>query len=851
MIAIVHTGYGSFANGGAQSVTLIDSQSGKLNEYNESRLKIKAKQSYSFGIAFSSDGRHLYVPFGSTSDPTGKTEGSTGNGIGVYRLAGLNLSLERIIALPPVRLPSGKHALQLSGTLSPSEQTPFPAGIAVFQRTGREKLAVAEQLSDTLAIVDVESGSVEATISLGQIATVPSVYPYNVVADKRGTAAYVSLWNSSEVVKVDLATNSATKRFSLLAPSSPTEASSHPAALVLSPDASTLYVALANRDAVAAINLETDKIRYAKTVSESVAFKGASPQGMGLSVDGKSLFVSNASQNSVAVLATSAGDMKLQGTFPTLWYPTVVVVTAKDVFIATAKGRGTGPNGGTDPVDGKARMYGPRLLRGSITQASIADIQEHLPQTSAEVSALNYYREAQGKVQFATGKNPIKHVVYVIKENRTYDQVFGDMKEANGDPSLVMYGENITPNEHALARQFGILDNFYDSGEVSGGGHVWSTAAITCDYTERIWPITYRGEERTYDFEGNVSNSIPLLLGIGDVNEPATGYIWSNLARNGRTYRHYGEFIESSWCGGGAKDAPEAGEDETHHPCPIASIEHGMLLPSGVASPYPWSIPVLYRNIATKPELRDHFDPGYPDFNLSIPDQLRADEFIREFKQFEQQGAVPEFMLVRLPNDHTSGATARKPSPRAAMSDNDLALGRIVEAVSHTRSWDDTAIFVLEDDAQDGADHVDSHRSPALVISKYSPAGAQEKPFVESGFYTTVNMIHTMEALLGLPPMNQNDAYAPLMSRMFSGSGTQAPFNADHRNEKNGMIYEMNAETGKAAKQSAKLNFSHADAADATVLNRILWHDAKGNAPMPKPVHRIIPAKLGSGRDDD
>ncbi|MBV9671020.1 MAG: phosphoesterase, partial [Acidobacteriales bacterium] len=495
-------------------------------------------------------------------------------------------------------------------------------------------------------------------------------------------------------------------------------------------------------------------------------------------------------------------------------------------------------------------VYGPGMLRGSVSRLSIASIVRDLQKSTQQVDAENLYKDAQTKFEFAGGTNPIKHIVYVIKENRTYDQIFGDMREANGDPSLVMYGEEITPNQHALARRFGILDNFYDSGEVSGNGHVWSTAAITSDYTERIWPIGYRGGERSYDFEGNVSNSIPLLLGIGDVNEPGTGYLWTNLATHHRNYRHYGEFVETTWCSGGAKAAPEAQEDESKHPCTVAEIAPGEALPSGAPSPYPWPIPLIYENRATKRELVDHFDPKFADFNLDYPDQLRADEFIREFSDFEKTDSLPEFMLVRLPNDHTSGAKAGKPTPKAAVADNDLALGRVVEAISHSKYWNDTAIFVLEDDAQDGADHVDSHRSLGLVISKYSPIRTAG-PFVESGFYTTVNMVHTMEALLGLPPMNANDAYAPVMVHMFSGRGEQPAFVADHRNEKNGLMYQVNPSGSAAARQSARLDFSHADAADSRVLNRILWRDAKGKAAIPAPVHRVIPAALSAGRQDD
>jgi hypothetical protein len=392
---------------------------------------------------------------------------------------------------------------------------------------------------------------------------------------------------------------------------------------------------------------------------------------------------------------------------------------------------------------------------------------------------------------------------------------------------------------------------------------VWSTAAITSDYTERIWPIAYRGSERTYDFEGQVSNAIPFEAGIADVNEPGTGYVWTNLARHQRTYRHYGEYIVSTWCGEGDElqhSAPQ--EPQPQSACPRNSVAPGepftakMGASAGKPNPFPWSVPVLKNNQATKPELQGHFDPLYPDFELDYPDQLRADEFLREFSGFVQERqpgreGMPEFVLIRLPNDHTSGTKAGKPSPRAQVADNDLALGRIVAAVSHSPYWDDTALFILEDDAQNGPDHVDSHRSIALVISKYAPVTQPGKLYVEHGFYTTVNVIHTMEALLGLPPMNTNDAYAPLIWRAFTGNGTQPPFTADYRNETNKLLYQVNASNAPGAKQSAKLDFIHADAADTSILNRVLWRATKGNTKMPHPVHRSFLPNDTPDEDDD
>jgi hypothetical protein len=409
-----------------------------------------------------------------------------------------------------------------------------------------------------------------------------------------------------------------------------------------------------------------------------------------------------------------------------------------------------------------------------------------------------------------------------------------------------MYGADITPNQHKLALQFGVLDNFYDSGEVSGDGHLWSTAATTSDYNEKTWPINYRSKERTYDYGGGVAEELPLEQGIPDVDDPATGFLWDNLARRGLTYRIYGEFITAVWCKNERANSPKEGTPSPRAAtCPTSEIKQGKPLPANIGnprggpSPWPWAIPQVKRMHPTKAALRDHFDPQYPDFNVDYPDQLRADEFLREFDEFvKAKGTakqLPQFTLLYLPDDHTGGTRQGKPTPQASVADNDLALGRVVDAVSHSPYWDDTAIFVVEDDAQDGADHVDAHRSTALVISKFAPRAAQ--PFVDHNFYTTVSMVHTMESLLGLPPMNLFDAHAPLMSPLFSGPGTQPPYQADVRNLRSGLIYQVNGKKTVGAKESSQMDFTRPDAADAKKLNAILWRNAKGDAPLPVTSH--------------
>jgi hypothetical protein len=633
----------------------------------------------------------------------------------------------------------------------------------------------------------------------------------------------------------------------------------------LSSDESALYVALANDDSIIAIDLQNQFSR--RHYFTGLSDRGSTPQAIALSQDGKRLYAASAAIDAVAVFEVSpmpetrsnvgtyyAPSLNPVGFVPTEWYPSALAVAGNDLLIATAKGEGSGPNNMQGTLKGerkrKEHPYIATLIGGSIQRLGLSEIDKNLAAYTRQVKEDNLVQTDAGNFEFAGGKNPIHHIIYVLKENRTFDQILGDLGVGDGDPSLTMYGKDITPNEHKLALQFGVLDNFYDSGEVSGDGHLWSTASITSDYNEKTWPIGYRSKERTYDSGGSVAEEFPLEQGIPDVDDPATGFLWDNLARRGVSYRIYGEFIAAVWCKKAIAASPNSPEspspkEGTLSPiaaiCPVAEIKKGEALPSNVGnsrggpSPWPWGVPQMKRTRPTKAALRDHYDPEFPDFNTDYPDQLRADEFLREFNEFVKgKGTakeLPQFTLLYLPDDHTGGTRPGKPAPQASVADNDLALGRVVDAVSHSAYWDDTAIFVLEDDAQDGADHVDAHRSIAFVISKYSPRAVQ--PFVEHHFYTTVSMIHTMEAMLGLPPMNLFDAHAPIMSAFFSGPGAQPPYQVDDQNLRNGLIYKMNEKNASGAKESSRMDFSRPDAADAGKLNAVLWRDAKGDVPLP------------------
>jgi DNA-binding beta-propeller fold protein YncE len=864
--ALLNDGYGTQESLAHQSIAILDLSNNHLADYPDARLSDESFQSYFLGLVFSSDGKHLYASMGSITDPTGVKAGNTGNGIAVYTFSQGKVAPERFIHIAPQALAAGKKvSIGLQKTPA-GTAIPYPAGLALVSSGGQDKLLVANNLSDNVVLLDAASGKVLQKFDLSTDQLVPSAFPYACVAARDGRRGWCSLWNASQVVELDLAAGKVIRWIKLRQPDDPLAPGSHPTAMLLSPDEKVLYVTLSNVDHVAAISIADGAAVYLSTKPPSAGY-GSYPTALALSTDGERLFISDSSLDAIAIIDTAdfwtggTGMRPALGFIPTDWYPIALAVHGDDLLIATAKGEGAGPNKGMGKTPSEKRHrdhpYIATLLKGSIARLNIPATLEKLPELTRIVEHDNLLHSDPGTIAFAQGSNPIKHVIYVIKENRTYDQILGDLKVGDGDPSLTMYGEDTTPNEHKLALQFGVLDNFYDSGEVSGDGHLWSTAAITSDYNEKTWQIAYRGKERTYDFQGQVADEYPLEHNQPDVDDPATGFLWDNVAKHGLTFRDYGEFVNAEWCNEKRKAAsPKLGTPSGQQAtCPRTVVRKGEPLapnigdPHAGPSPWPWSVPLFSGVKPTKAVLRDHFDPLFPDFNTDYPDQLRADEFLNEFSAFvrARQGneaaefQLPAFVLLYLPDDHTGGTRPDLPRPAASIADNDLALGRVVDAVSHSPYWDDTAIFVLEDDAQDGADHVDAHRSIAFVVSKYSP-GSAAQPYVEHRFYTTVNMIHTLETLLGLPPMNLNDAYAPLMGSLFSGAGDQPAFTADDRNLKNGLIYEVNKRTAPGAKISSKMDFSRPDAAGASRLNSVLWRDQKGDAPMPASRHTVFPA---------
>ncbi len=613
-------------------------------------------------------------------------------------------------------------------------------------------------------------------------------FPYACTLDARRNRLYVSLWARAQVVALDAVTGAEAARW---------DTEEHPNELLLNKAGTVLYVANANRNTVSV--LDTGTGRPVETLSAAMNPDdppGSTPNSLALSPAEDLLFVANAGVNSVAVFELEKpGRSRSLGFIPVGWYPTSVRVTPDGHHLLVTNGKGVtskanrhGPQPGRElPVN--LREYIGGLFQGTlgiITLPAADELPEFLAEQTAKARQctpaparpeVSQKRSRDNPIPSRVGgSTPLRHIIYIVKENRTYDQVLGDVATGNGDPGLCLFGEDITPNHHALARDFVLLDNFYVDSEVSADGHEWSMGAYATDFVEKNWPLSYGHNQKgkyPYPAEGNMP-----------VGRPANGYLWDRAREAGVTYRSYGEWIASA---------------STNQPV------H-----------------------ARVPALMGHFDPDFHPYDLGYPDVKRADRFIDELHRFEREGEMPRLQIVRLPNDHTFGTTVGKPTPRAMLADNDLALGRVIEAVTRSRFWADTAVFILEDDAQNGPDHVDAHRSIAFVVSPYVKRG-----FRDSTMYSTCSMLHTMELVLGLKPLSQFDAAAVPMYHTFQARADRSPYRCrpvtTDREEKN-------LASAWGAGKSAAMDFSKEDAADDLELNDVIWHSVKGpESVMPAP----------------
>jgi YVTN family beta-propeller protein len=665
------------------------------------------------------------------------------------------------------------------GMLNKPETLGFVGGVAI-DPAGSMVYAV-QVLGKTVSALNVTTRQLKKTVKL-------SAEPYAPLVSPDGRTLYVSLWGGARVLAFDAQT---------LEPGGEVPTGEHPNAMLFSKDGSRLFVACANTNAVWVIDVAARKATERISVAlYPEAPAGSTPNALALSPDGNTLLVANADNNTVAVVdIETAGASRVEGFIPTGWYPTSVAFDrdGSRIFILSGKGLTSAANP-RGPVPGDAGMQGQyvgSMMQGALTILPTPDAGA-LKQLTATVYRVTPYSDEtklapanaprDSPVPRRVGSpSPIKYVFYVIRENRTYDQVLGDLERGNGDPSLTIFGEDVTPNAHAVAREFTVFDNFYVDAEVSYDGHAFSTAAYATDVVEKLWPTNYGGRGGLYLSEGGWEPR----NAYGNLSAPAEGYIWDYAKRAGVTYRSYGEFTE-------------------------------------------WEVPGV-RAKARVSGLIGYIHPTYPPYDLEIPDNKRVDVWLEEFREFERTGQLPRLSIIRLGNDHTAGTRPGMPTPRAMVAENDVSLGRIVEAVSNSRFWKESAIFVLEDDAQNGPDHVDAHRSVLLVASPFSKRRA-----VDSTLYTTSAVLRTIELILGLPPMSQYDASATPIYAGFQPVPDPTPFRLRPARIS---LTEKNDARAPGARASMMMNFEEADLTPEIELNEILWMSVHGpQARMPPPI---------------
>jgi YVTN family beta-propeller protein len=798
----------------------------------------KLGESVFFGVVFSPDGTHAWV---------------SGGG-------------ENVV-----------HAYSVNGdTLTPTAEVPapwWPAGLAYGHTPIGDRIYVANNQAGPasqdnppghqVTVIDPATNSITGIIDLGIHRE-----PLAIAFDRTGRKAYVTNWLGRSVSVIDTATQQ--KKYDiLLSPLSDPQQADHPDAIAANPARDQMYVSDANSDTVSVIDTKRDRLAATIHVGLSRGNPvGATPDGLTVSPDGRTLYVALAGENAVEVIDVSS--RKVRGFIPTAWYPTDVDITPDGtrLVVTNLNGTASGPNpcGPRSPLPQCADTVDPNIHQDtesvkSMVKGSLDIIPvPTAPQLKAYTGAVRGYDRVKAKParEPAFLKKHIKHVIYVVKENRTYDQVLGDLGKGNGDPTLTLFNSSSAPNHHALASRFTDFDNFYADAQVSADGHNWITHAGATDYVEKLWPFVYtqgeRSDQRAYDFEAVNPNRVfasePLAFDSSvprSAASPTAGYIWDDAYRHGVSYRIYGEFTQS----------------------PNACVGRGNT------------------TIAThlSPRFGDHVDRRFPGFNLTCSDQEREGEWQREFTQmnsehirsiarFKRQQAqrrrelsrrahlppkkrrklkplaplkpptdpLPKLEMVRLPNDHTAGTRAGSPTPEAYMADNDLSLGRLVDAVSHSSYWGNTAILVTEDDSQDGPDHVDAHRTLGYVISPYTSTGR-----VDSNQYDTASLTALLERLLGMPPMSIVDSRAPSMWSAFSNKPNFAPYTAltPSVTPFGGGPFAVNSTNAPMAAAAATWDLKDADDAPDVALNQAIWKSIKGrDSAMPTPRHDRI---AGSG----
>lgn len=687
-----------------------------------------------------------------------------------------------------------KNKLALKDSFLLGKPWPNRVGVAGLDvdDVNKKQLFVVTREDSSLYVFDIATKAIVHKIPLGAEA-----YTCKLSPDKK--TLYISVWGSAKIIAWDVHTQKTVATIPV---------GNHPNEICFTKNGKTLYVANADDNSVSVVDTKTGKV--IETLNAALypnAPSGSTSNGVALSEDEKTLYVANADNNCLAVFDVSAASKSVsKGFIPVGWYPTNVKVVGKQILVTNGKGLtskanpyGPNPTGVKETVRRHAGdsvrpakvQYIAGLFRGTLSFIPQPDPQQLAVFSQAVYLNIPYTKDKELNAQGEPGNpipmkvgdpSPIKHVFYIIKENRTYDQVLGDMQEGNGDTSLCLFGERITPNQHKIARDFVLLDNFYVDAEVSADGHNWSMGAYANDYLEKTWPSSYGGRGGTYGGEGErkIANN-------------RDGFIWDHAKRNNVSFRTYGEFADDGK--------------------------------------------------ANLKVLEGHFAPSYTGYDLSVADTTRFSQWKHDFDSLVKANAVPSLTTLRFGNDHTEGMRAGKKTPYAHVADNDLAVGLFVDYISKSPIWKETAIFILEDDAQNGPDHVDAHRSPAYIISPYIKRG-----FVDHTMYSTTGMLRTIELILGMPPMTQYDAAATPMWRCFSATPDFTPFNHLAANVD---LNERNPTTGKLATLSESFDWSKEDAVPDLVFNEILWQGLK-NTSAPSPVRAaFLKFKEKSKHDDD
>ena len=714
------------------------------------------------GLAFSADGATLYASGGVTDR------------VYVYAWHASSANAPATL-IDSINLSSASSASTAASDSAEPPGSRYVSGLAL-SRDGR-MLYAAENLADSLAVIDVGSRRIVQRLGTG-------LYPYAVATAADGRV-YVSDWGAATVHVYHPAPSGK------LVSERPMDVGRHPSALALSANGSRLFVASASTDRVAAVDTRARRVlRWLMDPPPDNVAEGSTPDGLALSADGTRLYSAEADANDVAVfdlsaltsgIASARGTDTLSGRIPAEWYPTAVIAAstaqaADSLLVINGKGRGSGPNPNGPRPDRELQQGDSEYTLGQLNgtlDVLAAPRGEPLALLTRRVAEANGWTARRTSYKYP----PIEHVVYIIKENRTYDQVLGDLRPGDGDSSLTFFPRALSPNHHALAERFGTYDRFFVNAEVSQQGHPWSTAGYVTDYIEKTTPDIYRGRRPEPDEPG-------------DVDDPAMGYLWDAATRKHLSLRNYGE---------GAEQLPRV---------PGESAEMR----------YAGKVRALL------PALQPYTNPSYPPFDLTVPDQLRADVWLAEFHEYERAGHMPQLEILHLPRDHTAGERAGFCTPRACMADNDLALGRIVEALSHSQFWRSTAVIVLEDDAQAGPDHVDSHRSVMFVISPWARGGVVHR------FVNTTDVLATMEELLGLDSFSQFDHFGRPLREIWRASPDLRPYDALRSAQ---ATTELNVATGPGARASAHIDLSEEDRVDDALFNHILWRALKGNAPYP------------------